>query len=84
VITQLIIIRTFKSCIEHEPETTAHLKMALRHRREEESGSDQESEEHAAPRQTFVDEDGFAIIFFIHKSVKKRHQRRNLIHDIQV
>lgn len=58
--------------------------MAIRHRREEEeeSGSDQEPE-HPAPALTFVDEEGVAIIFFIHNSVKKA-QRRNLIRDIQV
>jgi len=54
---------------------------------EEESGSDHTSEGHTytpAPRQTFMDEDGVAIGFYIHKSVKKPDQRRNLTIDIEV
>jgi hypothetical protein len=63
--------------------------MARRDQREEEeeSGSDHESEERtfvAGQRQTFVDEDGYAVGFYIHKSVKKPEQRLNLTTDIEV
>lgn len=63
-----------------------HLNMADQRQREEE---EEESglEDHtlvAGQRQTFVNKDGFAIAFYIHKSVNRQTQRRNLTNDIQV
>lgn len=54
---------------------------------EEESGSDFTSDEQtyvAANRQAFIDEDGVAIGFCIHESVKNGAKRRNLTTDIEV
>ena len=55
--------------------------MLPRFEEEEESGSDEE-DTHVAARQTFEDEHGVPIGFFIHKSVKK-DQRNNLTLAIQ-
>lgn len=52
-------------------------------REEEDSGSELEYEEQH-PRQVFVDQDGHAICFMIHSTVKDPFKRENLRRDIEV